>query len=680
MGLPRNKAAGLPYLLERDAPTNSAEQRRLAQRLFASQYYNRYDEDLALPHYGHAPRGEIHRRADLGIANRDRGFYPPSEPWYNDLDSLEPGRLHPYLGRRLSDSTDDDMDLDRHGRRFSRGPTSYDVACDRSLFDNERHGDYRGYGFGNSHLPFQARDMETRDFDEGVFRALDPNIRNLHSPLGPLGSQNMSLDYWIDPGTGHKWRRDPALYHLDGDSDDDADDDSDDSLHLAPRRDSRDFGRVGVQAAGRFDLDYHFDDGFEDDDIEGNFRETRRPRHDGHRSDVDFRFVDDDIGDNVNRASRASTAARSRYRAFPAKRHGGLFSYGVDTENRKRERENSQAAARYMEEDSDIEDIARGLLDRFGQTTRATRHRSTASLPDTDVEDSMRGRRGHPFRPRCAGNRSELDYRFSVDESDDKSSGDFRIPTAAERRRLLHLIQGHGAIDTEHREREWQRKKAQIEERFAKYFSGMQDISREPRDKRGQMPHTAGSRRTADLSDDDLDESPRGRRGRSFRDRQGRNRQTSPQSARASVKDSSSARRTDTKQAPPSYESVTPAQVTARAQAKQSGERHPTSVASALSKNAYSQPHPTAPVVAERTLEGATKDMPPGQQQAQTDVSQAKNGEIAHDGAGEESDNDSSDSSDSGCDTPDEDSETSCAGDENVEEGAVLQSLIHITL
>lgn len=458
MGLHRNTAAGLPYPCEHHTPTIRAEQRGLSQRLLGSQYNYPYDEDLALPHYGHAHRGRTQRPADLGIANRDRGFCPPSETYCNDLDSLEPGRHRPYHGSRLSDSDDEKFDFDRHGHRLSRGPTSYHAADDRSLF---ACGTSRGRGFGHSELPPYPSDMETRGFDEEIFRRANPNLRYSRPRPGSVGGHDMRLDCWVDPGTGYEWCSDPAIYGLDHESD------------LAPRRDGRDFGRVGARAAGRYDPDYHFDDDFEDDDIVKNFGETRRPRHAGFRLNLDPRFDDDNTEDDILRERRASIVARSRHREIPVQRHGGRFSDGVNSEDWGREREDSQA----QEEDSDIGKISERPLGTSSQVPCATRHRHTAQNFDNDAGESLRGEPGHAFRPRRAGHGSALD-RFIVDESEDEfivdesegeSSGDFRASIAAERRHRPHIVQRHVQMDAEHWKREWDRKKAAwIKETYAK--------------------------------------------------------------------------------------------------------------------------------------------------------------------------------------------------------------------
>lgn len=585
-GRPRYTAAGLPYPLERDTLTNltnRAAQLRMEQRRLAS-LHDRYEDDevLALPQYRHARHGEDQRRADIGVTNPDRAFYPPSQPAYNDLDSLEPGQYRPFYGRRLSDSADEESDFDRHRGRLHRGPPRYDAAGDRTVFDDERHGSFHGWpspardmetrdfdreifravdpDLRYSHpplgphnqLPFHARDMETRDFDGEIFRAFNPNLRYSHPPLGPLGSHDIELDRLEDLEARLRRSAYPSFYP------------TYDGIDPEPSMDSRDFGRVGTRAAGRSRSEYHFDD-FEDDDLDQNFREippSCRPRRAGHRSDLDFRFVGDDSEDEPSGELRAPVAAGRRHRLSPVQRHDGIDAEELDAEDREWERQEAQIGKRYMEEDSDIDEIAHVYL----------------------------------------------------------------------------------------------------------------------RDERGRVPRAARPRPAANLSSDDLEESPRGRRSRPFRPRQAGNRQNSRRNPRTKAQLDNSARRTDTQQAPPSYDSVAPTQVTARVQAEQFNDPHHTSVAPTVSNNTHSHAHPVAAVVANKTLESTAREILRAQQQFLTPISQAKNGRTAHDGASVESDNDRSDSSDTGYDTPDEDSETSRAGDEISEGGDGLQTFIHITL
>ena len=580
-GRPRYTAAGLPNLPDRDALTNRAAQLCMEHRRLTSllDHYED-DEDLALPHYGHARHGEDQRHVDLGLANLDRAFYPPSEPRYDDLDSLEPGRYRPYHGRRLSDSTHEEFDVDRHRRRLHRGPPQYDAAGDRSVFDDGRNGnsrrwpspasdmetrDFDGEIFRavdpdlryshpplgpHNNLPFYARDMETRDFDGEIFRAFNPDLRYSHPPLGSLGSRDRGLDRLRDLDTRMRCSAYPSLYP------------TYDGFDPEPSMDSRDFGRVGTRAAGRLRSEYHFDD-LEDDDLDQNFRDippSCRPCRAGHRSDLDFRFIDDGSEDEPRGKLRAPIATGRRHRLSSVQRQRGIDAEELDVEDWEQERQEAQVGKRYnTEADSDIDEVAN-----------------------------------------------------------------------------VHL-----------------------------------------RDRRGRVPRAARPRPTTNLSDDDLEESPRGRRGRPFRPRQAGNQQKSRRNPRTNVDIDKSADRTDTQQAPPSYDSVTSAQVPARVQAEPSKEPHHRPVAPSISNNPQPHPHPPTPAVANKSFESTAKEILHAQQQFLTPIVQAKNIRSAHNSTDVESDVDRSESSDSRFDTPDEEGETVHAGDEG---GAGLETFIRITL
>ena len=579
----RYTAARLPNLPGRDALTNRTAQLHMEHRRLAS-LLDRYkdDEDLSLPHCGSARHRENQRHVDLGFANPDRGFYPPSRPQYNDLDSLEPGRHRPYHGRHLSDSVDEESDFDRHRLRLHRGPPRYDTADDWSVFDDGRHGSFRGW-------PSPASDMETRDFDREIFRAVDPGLRFSHPPLGSLRSRDIELDRLEDLQTRLRRSAYPISYP------------TYDGFGPDPSMGSRDLGRVGTHATGRFHSEYHYDGDFEEDDLDENFRDipsTSRPPRAGHCSDLDFRFFDDDSEDKPSQELR--------------------------------------------------------------------------DIPSTS-------------RPPRAGHCSDLDFRFFDDDSEDKPSQELRAPGVTGRRHRLSPAQIHDGIDAEEIDADdWERERqeAPIGKRYTDEDPGIDEIANvHLQDRRGRVPRVARPRPTAKLSDDNLEESPRGRRGRPFRPHQAANRQTSRRSRRTKVKSDSPAGRTDTQQAPPSYDSVTPAQVTARVQSQQSGNPHHTPVAPALPNNTPSRPQPTAAVIADKIFETTAKEILHSQQQFLDSISQAKTGTIPRDSAaGVETDNDRSDSSDSGCDTPDEESETSRAGTENSDGGDGLQTFIHITL
>ena len=576
-GRPRYTAADVPYLLKRDAMANNAARSRIEQGRL-TRLHDRYedDDDPAFLQYGHTRREEDPRRANSGVAPRDRGFYPPPEPRYHDLYSLEPGRCaHSYPGRRPSYSADDESDFDRHRRHSIRGPPVYDAAGERPVFDDGRLGSFRGCGLGNDQLPFHARDMETRDFDEETLRATDPDLRYSHPPLGPLGSYDIGLDHSSDLESRARPSICPSLYNYYDDFD------------LEPRRNVRDFGRAGAHTFRQFYPEYHFDD----DNLDKNSRKNRqshRPRRARHQSDFDLRFLEDDSEDEISTKSRVPTAAERRRGDFLVRRHGGLDAEELDAGDRAQDRWEAQVEKRYTEEDFDMEETARGRRDRRSRKPRTTRPDRAAILSDVDLEDFPRARRGISFRPRQPGRRRSPRRNPRVNVNVDRSAG-----------------------------------------------------------------------------------------------------------------------RTRTRRAPLPYDSVTPTQVADDAHrppvaAAAAGNADHYLVSAALSPRGDRRPLVAA--VVDDTPKGVVGQVPHGQRHVQGPIVQAKNKGTAHDGTRitinpknhvstplrasvhsahalptEESDDGHSDSSDSGIDTPDSGYETSCPDDDNAN-GDVLQSFIHISL
>ena len=534
------------------------EQRQLARE--HSRYEN--DEDMALSHYGCARHVEDLGRDDPGFVTWDRGFYPPVEHRYDDMDPLESGRRgRPYHGPPPYDAADEELGFGRRRRRLNYSPPPYHAANDDYFFNEDRSGGFRRHGLGNDRYLFYARDAGMDEFDEGSFRDMNLGPRNLHSRRGLRGSHDMSRDHLSGLGPRARRAMEPRLYYYD------------DELDIEPRESRHGFGITGVREPGRYctgcrfedDFEDNFEDDFEDDDVGDIFREAdrgRRPRLTGYRSDLDFRPLDDDIEYDFAREFRAPTAAEIRHRAFVFRTHDGL-----DAEDRERERREAQVEQRYTEENFEIEDIARRVRDRRRQMPRTVEPHPTDNLSDGDTENFTRGGRGNPFRPRQAGTRQNPRANGNVDKS------------------------------------------------------------------------------------------------------RGRN-----------------------QQAPPAYDSVTPAQAAARMQP-------------GLANDA-SRPPVTAAIV-DNTLQGAAEKVPRGQEHAQGLIDHADIGgstrhsprantnsnnpraaratrgvpiDSAHTSRAEVGDDDRSDSSDSGSDTPDEASETFGARDDNSEGGDILQSFIHITL
>ena len=346
----------------------------------------------------------------------------------------------------------------------------------------------------------------------------------------------------------------------------------------------------------------------------------------------------------------------------------------------------------------DLLDFGRAGMRSAGRY--GTRHRLEDDFEDGILEDDSLASRQHR-RSHLPGDRSDLDFQFVDDDIEDEYTGGFRAPTAAEIRHRQFLVQMYGELDAEEldaKDRKQERQEALIEKEYEEYFES-DDVGRWLRDGRGQIPRAAGPRPATNLSDSDIDEFPHGRRGHLFRPREAGNRQTPRQNPRANGGVERS--RDRNQQAPPSYDSVIPAQLHTRTQAEPDSDANHPLIAAAVPDNAKS--HSVAAAIAnkaaEATAERASKNDP-----------HAKLGRTAHNGAkaiqnrnnldtappqraahkvpldsehtprAELGVNGQSDSSDSGFDTPDEDSETSGARDEDLGGGDFVQSFIRITL
>lgn len=337
-----------------------------------------------------------------------------------------------------------------------------------------------------------------------------------------------------------------------------------------------------------------------------------------------------------------------------------------------------------------------------------TEYRLEGDFEDDDLEDRFRAPHRH-HRQRLTGNRSDLDFQSVDDDIEDEYTRDLRAPTAAEIRHRRSLVQMHTELaeelDAEDQERE--RQEGLIEERHTEEDFEIDDVGRGLQNRRGQRSRAVGPRPTANISVDDLEDFPRGRRGSSFRPPEVGSRRNPRQHSGANGNVERFTGRN--RQAPPSYDSVTPTQVGPRTQAELASDANRPPDAAAESDNASSRAATAA--AAENTSAGAIKEVPRGQQHAQGPINHAKNEDNTRDGAraidnssnidtvtpqrrtaqtlsvgnartprAEGSENGDSDSSDSGSDTPDEDSETSGVHDEDLGEGDFVRSFIHIEL
>lgn len=350
----------------------------------------------------------------------------------------------------------------------------------------------------------------------------------------------------------------------------------------------------------------------------------------------------------------------------------------------------------------------RGSRHGFGTAgvREAGRHRTVHHFEDDDINgefgEAPRGR-----RPHLTVHRSDLDFRPGNDDIEHDFRGEFRAPTAAELRHRRFVAQMHDELDAEERDaevREWERREAQIEERSTKMDVKMENTRHGLRNRRVRKPRAAGVHPTDNSLDDDIAEVTYGRRGYAFRPRQTGNQQNLR--ANGNIE----RRRAHPPHEPPTYDSLTPTQVTARSQAKANRRPvtgpvaqsvNPQHVAAAVPSN--TETHPVEKVVAAFTTD---EEASRGQQSAQGPIDQANNGGTARHGAGsrthpappprsmtrglsadsahtsraEVGDNGSSDSCDSDSDTPDEGSEIAGARDDSLTGDEVLQSFVHIAL
>lgn len=387
-GRPRYIVADVPYLLDCEAVANDTAGAHMEQRRRPREddcYED--DEDLALAYYGNARRGEDLRRVDRGLTSRDRGFYLP-----HDLGQPEPARrARPYHSPPPYDAADEELAFSRR-RRPTNYPPTYDALDDESILEHERRGRFPRPGLTDYRLPFNVRDMGLDDLDGRSFRNMNPGPRNFNSRHGLRGSRDMGPDHLV--GLEPRVRRgmEPRL------------DDDDDGFDMGPRGSRHGFGTAGVREAGRHRTVHRF----EDDDIEGEFGKAprgRRPHLAVHRSDLDFRCVNDDI---EHGEFRAPTTAELRHQRFLAQMHDELDAEERDAEARERERREAQIEDRHTEMDVKMENTRHGLRNRRARIPRAAGVHPTDNSLDDDIAEVTYGRRGYAFRPRQTGNRQNL--------------------------------------------------------------------------------------------------------------------------------------------------------------------------------------------------------------------------------------------------------------------------------
>ena len=292
-------------------------------------------------------------------------------------------------------------------------------------------------------------------------------------------------------------------------------------------------------------------------------------------------------------------------------------------------------------------------------------------------------RHGHyeANRRLCTGNYSDTDFPSVYDDAEDRLPRCLRAPRAAEMNDRIIPLRMDDKTDAKNQERE--RRKAHAETRYTGEDFSVEHPRRERRHRRHHRSRAARSRTAASPVDGDHEDFICGRQDIPLQPRHSRDRRHSRHGkgvnfiAREGLKH-------------PSNDPMTRVQLTDQAR--------------------LSNRRPVAATIADKTAEGATEKIIPLQQHAQDPVAHTRNKKAARDGGGaishpQESitaplpgreareapvdiahpsragvhDNSHSRSSDSGYDTPDDDSEVSRTGDDDVaDDGDAPELSIHI--
>ena len=422
----------VPHLFERNATIEDAAQAHMEERHLTRGNGSYHDyQDLTPLKYGYTYHNDDLRWAVPASPSQDRIMYPPLQHRYDDLNLLELGRhgRFPEPGPTLHDAADEELESGGRGRRRYRDPLHhdaaneklmcgrrghcpnrdplpydaadaglecglrgrrpsrisppYDTAYDRFRSDDERRGRVHRHSFGIDWPPFASSGTGIDDFIGGSMRQIYLGRLKRHS------RSRLREDH--DLGSDHFGSLEPHSRHHQGPRLDESFSDCD----RAMRWPLYDLGGAGVPPAARYSTGHPFEANFENYASETNFREAhaRRPRPTGHRSDLDFPYVHQDVWN--------PTAAESRGPSYHVKKHDELGD-----EERLQELRKSWNEAGSSGREPAIEDSRLARRHRRHQRSHAARSRPAARIFDSDLEGSPCGRRNRPFRAHNSRNRT----------------------------------------------------------------------------------------------------------------------------------------------------------------------------------------------------------------------------------------------------------------------------------
>ena len=248
---------------------------------------------------------DIRRHTNHGFVKPESELPPHHQ--HSEVDRLAPSqRGRPYHRPSPYDATDRELKFDRRGRFGHYSPPQYDSASDESCFDDDVHGCYRGYKsppesqslaslFG---VRFRAPDPDSRSQDrENRDTKLDRSGRSRSLGRGSIETPLGSYPEYADFEDHERGGMGPPLIkypeYFVGRGSSHPD-------HADfERRKDYDPKRAGVKAAGRHLSRHRFENDSAADELEDNISEAfihrpRLARPRGHHSDSDIESVDTD--------------------------------------------------------------------------------------------------------------------------------------------------------------------------------------------------------------------------------------------------------------------------------------------------------------------------------------------------------------------------------------------------
>ncbi len=331
------------------------------------------------------------RRVDHVPGNRDGALYPPSPRQYDNLDPLVPGRRkHSYEGLSPYDAADEGLDPDRRGRRLSRDPSPYD-AVDEEL------------GFGRrGRQPLRDPPQHDADMKSGW---------RLRRPDSSPPSYTAANDQFaFDGGRNNHARK----------------------------------GKSGNDR-----LPFHSrDTGFGNLD-KASFRDTSLGPRDSHSRRESHTSRDQDLNPMHGFRHRVQQGRDSQ-----PNEHNGYSEIALMT--------HLCGGPSFFKD-----------------------------FPDQEPEENFHGVHARPLlRPNCIRHRSDFGLQSA---HEDEITGSLWPPTAEEIKHRKHLVQMHGGFDTEDRQ------KAQVQEQYTHKDFEIENSGRGRRGRSAQMPQVTGPNPAASL-------------------------------------------------------------------------------------------------------------------------------------------------------------------------------------